>query len=118
MIIEDVNDTSWYLDTKTTNHMSHDIESFLTYNKWENEQLVYLDDNSTHQIIRQGNVSIKLNNGQVKEVTNVLHVLKFYKNLFFAKQFYQTNGKIVIKFNNYNHISHQDITSRTDTSFI
>jgi hypothetical protein len=40
------------------------------------EQFMYLGDNSTHQIIGQGNVSIKLNNGQVKEVTNVLHVLK------------------------------------------
>jgi hypothetical protein len=76
MIIEDVNDNSWYLDTKTTNHMSHDIESFLTYNKWENEQLAYLGDNSTHQIIGQGNMSIKLNNGQVKEIINVLHVHK------------------------------------------
>jgi hypothetical protein len=76
MIIEDGNDNSWYLDTKTTNHMSHDIESFLTYNKWENKQLAYLGDNSTHQIIGQGNMSIKLNNGQVKEIINVLHVRK------------------------------------------
>jgi hypothetical protein len=57
--------------------MSHDIESFITYNKWENEQLVYLGDNSTHQIIGQGNVSIKLNNGQVKEITNVYMCLNF-----------------------------------------
>ncbi len=62
------------------------------------EQFMYLGDNSTHQIIGQGNVSIKLNNGQVKEVTNVLHVLKLQKNLFLAKQFYQASKKIVIKF--------------------
>ncbi len=34
---------------------------------------VYLGDNSTHQIIRQGNVFTKLN----KKVINVLHVPKF-----------------------------------------
>ncbi len=26
MIVEDGNDNSWHLNTRTTNHMSHDIE--------------------------------------------------------------------------------------------
>jgi hypothetical protein len=56
MIVEDGSDNTWYLDTRATNHMSHDIESFVTYTKWKNEELVYLGDNSTQQIIGQSNV--------------------------------------------------------------
>jgi len=31
--------------------MTHDIESFMSYSKWEKNQFVYLGDNSTHEII-------------------------------------------------------------------
>jgi hypothetical protein len=43
--------------------MTHDIDSFVSYAKWEDGQCVYLGDNSTHEIIIQGDVSIQLNNG-------------------------------------------------------
>lgn len=43
--------------------MTHDINSFVSYVKWENGQYVYLGDNSTHEIIRQGDVSSQLNDG-------------------------------------------------------
>jgi hypothetical protein len=36
--------------------MTHDIESFVSYSKWEIGQFVYLGDNLTHEIIRQGEV--------------------------------------------------------------
>jgi hypothetical protein len=62
--------------------MSHDKKSFVTYNKWEKVQLVSLGDNTTHQIIGQRAVYIKLNNGQIKEMGNLLHVLGLRKNLF------------------------------------
>jgi len=74
MVIEGGNDNISYLDTRVTQHMSHDKESFVTYNKWEKGQLMFLGDNTTHQIIGQGDVSIKLNNGQIKKMGNVLHV--------------------------------------------
>jgi hypothetical protein len=45
--------------------MTHDIESFVSYYKWEKAQFVYLGDNSTHEIIGQGKVSIKLNDGTI-----------------------------------------------------
>jgi len=38
-------------------------------------QVVYLGDNTTHQIYGQGNVFIKLNSHQIKDIFNVLHVL-------------------------------------------
>jgi hypothetical protein len=51
MVIEGGNDSTSYLDTKVTQHMSHDKESFVAYNKWEKGQLMFLRDNTTHQII-------------------------------------------------------------------
>jgi hypothetical protein len=84
MVVEGGNDNTSYLDTKVTQHMSHDKESFLTCNKWEKRQLMFLRDNTTDQIIGQGDVSIKLNNGRIKEMGNVLHVLSFWNNLFSA----------------------------------
>jgi hypothetical protein len=55
--------------------MSHGYNSFVTYEKWEHGQVVYLGDNMTHQIYGQGNVFIKLNSHQIKDIFNVLHVL-------------------------------------------
>ncbi len=75
--------------------MTHDIESFVSYS-----QFVYLGDNSTHEIIGQGEVSIKLNDGTIKEITNVLHVIGIQKNLFSTKQFDHDGGEILIKFGN------------------
>jgi hypothetical protein len=93
LIIVDGSDNTWYVDT-------HDIKSFVSYSKWEKGQFVYLGDNSTHEIIGQGEVSIKLNDGTIKEVTNVLHVLKIQKNLFSTKQFDHDDGEIFIKAGN------------------
>ncbi len=78
--------------------MSHDKESFVTYNKWEKGQLMFLKDNTTHQIIGQGDVSIKLNNAQIKEMGNVLHVLSLWKKLFSTMQLDQARGEIIIKY--------------------
>jgi len=47
--------------------MTHDIESLVSSCKWEKGQFVYLGDNSTHEIIGQGEVSIKLNDGTIKK---------------------------------------------------
>jgi hypothetical protein len=47
--------------------MTHDIESFVPYYKWEKGQFIYLGDNSTHEIIGQEEVSIKLNDGTIKK---------------------------------------------------
>jgi hypothetical protein len=93
-------DNTWYVDIDATNHMTHDIESFVSYNKWEKGQFFYLGDNSTHEIIKQGEVSIKLNDGTIKEVINVLHVSGIQKNLFSTKQFDHDSGEILIKFCN------------------
>jgi hypothetical protein len=101
LIIVDGNDKTYYVDTTVTNHMTHDIESFVSYCKWEKGQFVYLGDNSTHEIFGQGEVSTKLNDGTKKKKINVLHVLGIRKNIFLANQFDHVCGKILIKFGNY-----------------
>jgi hypothetical protein len=102
LIIVDSNDNTQYVDISVTNHMTHDIESFVSYYKWEKGQFVYLKDNSTHEIIGQGEVSIKLDDGTIKKkVINVLHVPRIQKNLFLVKQFDHVGGEILIKFGNY-----------------
>jgi hypothetical protein len=55
---------------------------------------MFLGDNTTHQIIGQGDVSIKLNNGQIKEMGNVLHVASLWKKIFSAMQLDQARGNI------------------------
>ncbi len=77
--------------------MSHNIEPFKTYENLSNNQIVYLADNITIQIFGQGKVSIKLENGQIQDITNVLHVPCLKKNLFFTKQLDLASGEIVIK---------------------
>jgi hypothetical protein len=80
----------------TLNHLCH------IYHKWEKGQFVCLGDNSTHEIIGQGKVSIKLNDDTIKKnMINVLYVPKIQKNLFLAKQFDHASGEILIKFGNY-----------------
>jgi hypothetical protein len=59
---------------------------------------MFLGDNTTHQIIGQGDVSIKLNNGKIKEMGNVLHVPSLQKNLFSAMQLDQARGEFIIKY--------------------
>ncbi len=77
---EEGSDHIWYVDTGATSHVSHGIESFKTYEKLFNNQVVYLGNNTTHQIFGQGKVSIKLENGQIRNIPNVLHVLGLKKN--------------------------------------
>jgi hypothetical protein len=86
MVVEDGSDNTRYVDNRATQHMSHDKKFFVTYKKWEKGQLMFLGDNITHQIVGRGGVSIRLNNGQIKEMDNVLHAPGLWKNLFSAKQ--------------------------------
>jgi hypothetical protein len=87
----------WYVDTGANSHMFHDIELFKTYEKLFNNQVVHLGDNTTHRIFSQGEISIKLENGQIQNIPNVLHVLGLKKNLFSTKQLDLASGEIVVK---------------------
>jgi hypothetical protein len=46
---------------------------------------VFLNDNRTQQIVRLGEVAIKLLDGKAREILNDLHVFSLLKKHFFAK---------------------------------
>jgi hypothetical protein len=52
--------------------------------------MAYLKYDTTHSIYGCGNVSIILEDGQIWEIPNVLHVFSLKKKLFFAKQLNHT----------------------------
>jgi hypothetical protein len=61
--------------------MFYNIQSFVPYINNDHRHVVFLEDNTIHKIHGQGEVSIRLENGQLRETPNVLHVarlLKFY----------------------------------------
>ncbi len=82
---EIANDPTWYVHTGATQHMCYERESFINYQACESWQVVFLGDNTIHQIARQREVAIKLLYGKVKQIPNYLHVPGLKKNLFFAK---------------------------------
>ncbi len=58
---------------------------------------MYLSNNIKHQIFGQGEVSIKSENGQIRDIPNVLHVLNLKKNLFSTNQVDLASGETIIK---------------------
>ncbi len=65
--------------------MCYERESFINCQACESWQVVFLGDNTIHQIARQREVAIKLLYGKVKQFPNVLRVPGLKKNLIFAK---------------------------------
>ncbi|KAG0600944.1 hypothetical protein M758_11G072700 [Ceratodon purpureus] len=90
--------STWYLDSGATQHMCHQKEGFINYTKRQDDQVVYLGDDSTSYMIEgHGDVNVKLTNGKVKYIPDVLYIPGLAKNLFSAKQFDQAGGEIHIK---------------------
>ena len=90
--------STWYVDSGATQHMCHQREGFTNYTKCQDEQIVYLGDDSTSYTIEgHGDVNIKLTNGEEKSIPDVLHIPGLAKNLFSAKQLDQAGGEIRIK---------------------
>jgi len=54
--------------------MSHDIGAFTNYQTCEEGQDIYVSDNSTYKIHKQGDVSIILTNDIINKILNVLHM--------------------------------------------
>jgi hypothetical protein len=77
--------------------MCYESESFVNYQPCESWQVVFSGGNTIPQIARWREVEIKLLDGKVKQIPNVLHVSSFKKNLVFAKQFDKFGGKISIR---------------------
>lgn len=56
--------------------MSYNIQSFVTYINNDHGHVVFLGYNTILRIHGQGEVTIRLENGQLKETPNVLYVPK------------------------------------------
>lgn len=67
------------------NIMCNERESFINCQACESWEVVFLGDNTIHQIARQREVAIKLLYGKLKQIPNVLHVPSLKRNLIFAK---------------------------------
>jgi len=73
-------------------------EGFVNYTKNNDNQVVYLGDDSTSYTIQgYGDVNIKLSNEDEKSILNVLHITGLAKNLFSVKQLDKAEGEIRIK---------------------
>jgi hypothetical protein len=70
-------------DTRATQHMCYKREYFNNYQACESWQVVFLGDNTTHQIVGQRKVAIKLLDGKIRQIPNVLHVLGLEKKPIF-----------------------------------
>ncbi len=53
-------------------HMCHERKFIMNYGACESLQVVFLGQNTTHQIARQGEVGIELLNGKVRKIPNIL----------------------------------------------
>jgi hypothetical protein len=58
--------------------MFYNIQSFVTYINNDYGHVVFLGDNIIHRIHGQGEVSIRLENEQLRETPNVLYVLGLF----------------------------------------
>jgi hypothetical protein len=50
LIIKEKLNHTWYIDTRATQHMSFEKKSFTNYKFYNNHQLVYLGNDSSHRI--------------------------------------------------------------------
>ena len=74
-------DTMWYVDSGALNHMTSHREWFKEMKKPEKPGYVETGDDTTHPIAHVGDVSLSMQDGKVKCLTNVLHVPEITKNL-------------------------------------
>jgi hypothetical protein len=97
LITRNGKDPTLCLDIGAPQHMAHDKNTLVSYQTLNIGQVVYLANDTTHQICGYGDVSIMLNSGLRKEIPKVFHVLGLMKNLFSIKQFDLIGGKLNIK---------------------
>nr|PNR45459.1 hypothetical protein PHYPA_015230 [Physcomitrium patens] len=98
LIVKENPNSMWYLDLGATQHMCHELKGFVKYIKSKVKQVVYLGDDTTSYIIEeQGDVNIKLTNGDEKIIPDVLYISGFAKNLFFAKQLNKIGREVCIR---------------------
>jgi hypothetical protein len=72
------------VDSSVSFHMTSHKEWFLKYDNYDGGK-VYLEIDSTLQIVSLGRVKIQSPNGRIKGVDGVIHILGLAQNLLFAR---------------------------------
>ncbi len=68
LITRNGKDPTLCLDISATQHMAHDKDTLISYQTLNIGQVVYLANDTTHQICGCGDLSIMLNNGFLKKI--------------------------------------------------
>ena len=74
-------DNVWYVDFGASNHMTSHGEWFKDMQTLDSPGYVEIGDDTTHPIAHTRNIPLSLQNGQVKYLVDVLHVLNITKNV-------------------------------------
>jgi hypothetical protein len=93
IVVNEGHEHTWYVDFNATHHMSHDIQSFMTYTNTDHGQVVILVDNTIHRIHGQGEVSIRLATGQIRGDSQHSICATTKEKLFFCKVAWSNWGK-------------------------
>ena len=74
-------DSVWYANLGASNHMTSHGEWFNEMKQLDGPGYVETGDDSTHPIAHVGKVPLKMHDGKMKYLVDVLHVLNITKNL-------------------------------------
>ncbi len=86
-MIRGVSDNNvWYVDSRTSNHMTNHGEWFKDTKDLKTLGFVETGDDITHPITQIGKVPLSMQDGQTKYLKDVLHVPTITKNLVFVGQ--------------------------------
>ena len=79
--VETDDENALFIDSSTSTHMSCKREWFDEYNEKHDGTHIYLGDNRSHQVQGYGIIKVKLSNGQLRQIHNVMYVPSIKKNL-------------------------------------
>jgi hypothetical protein len=74
-------DNVWYVDSGASNHMTYHGEWFRDVKNLEKPGYVETGDDTAHPITHIGNEPLAMQDGKIKYLSNVIHVLNITKNL-------------------------------------
>jgi hypothetical protein len=90
---------AWFIDSGASAHMSCRREWFDDYNEKIDGTHIYLGDNRSLKVQGYGIVKVKLSNGELKQIYNVMYVPGIKKNLIFVSTI--TDYDLKVEFGKY-----------------
>jgi hypothetical protein len=90
---------AWFIDSGASAHMSCRREWFDDYNEKIDGTHIYLGDNRSLKVQGYGIVKVKLSNGELKQIYNVMYVPGIKKNLIYVSTI--TDYDLKVEFGKY-----------------